>query len=446
MLFLTSYFTIKLPVFSFFFLVTFLICSYFVHFLSGWRVFFSAVLFRSLSPPGENPAMGIFLCYNLWKEQKQEYPFFRVPEQENEMAAKYIRLADRLREQILQTTGQVYKLPSENELCKQYQVSRQTVRTALQLLAQEGLIEKRCGSGSYSTGLGYMKNRIAVIAGNAEEYTMPALLADIKSVLREKGYQTNVYSTHFRISEERRILEELSDTAVRGLIVQGTKTTLPNPNLDLYERLRKKGVALLFLGGYYKAFSSSVYIKDDNYYGGYLLGKYLIGRGHTRIGAVFQMDEIAGPERYQGFSAALRDFSISLLDDLVLWYTCLELEALETRSDTGFLTAFLRKNASLCSAIICQNDEIAYWLIRELHYAKVRVPEDISVVSFDNSYMSELGSIRITTLSHKEHEPGQSAARALLRMIQGETVLPEELSWRLAAGGSDAPCGAVPFP
>ncbi len=356
------------------------------------------------------------------------------------MSAKYIRLADRLREQILDHTGHVYKLPSENSLCAQYQVSRQTVRSALRLLAEEGLIEKRCGSGSFSTGLGTMKNRIAVIVGNAEEYTAPALLADIKAVLREKGYHTDVYSTGFQIAQERRILETLADSAVRGLLAQGTKTTLPNPNLDLYERLRKKGVSILFMGGYYPSFPASVYIRDDNYYGGYLLGKHLIQRGHSRIGGIFQIDELQGPERYYGLAAALRDFSIPVCDELIAWYDSGDLEALEHRSDTGFLTSYLRKNARLCSAVICQNDEIAYWLIRELRYAEIRVPEDISVVSFDNSYMSELGPVRITSLTHREHEMGTAAASALLRMIHGETVWPEELSWRLTSKGSDAPC------
>lgn len=355
------------------------------------------------------------------------------------MPAKYIRLANILREEILKNTGRIYKLPSENSLCSQYQLSRQTVRTALQVLAKEGLIEKRCGSGSWSTGLGAMQNQIAIVVNHAEEYTAPSLVSNIKSILRDKGYVTEVYSTCFKISEERKILEALNAASIRGMIVQGTKTTLPNPNLDLYERLRKKGVAICFLGGYYPAFPSAVYVRDDNYYGGYLLGKYLIRKGHTHIGAIFQIDDLAGPERYQGFTAALRDFSIPVCDERILWYTSTDLEALESRSDTSFLTAFIRRYAQSCSAVICQNDEIAYWLIRELEYANIRVPEHLSVVSFDNSYMSELGPVRITSLSHKEHEMATAAASTLLRMIHGESVFSEELSWRLIEKGSDAP-------
>lgn len=361
------------------------------------------------------------------------------------MPAKYIRLANILKDLLFKNMGKgVYKLPSESVLCEQYHVSRQTVRAALRLLAEEGLIEKRQGSGSFSTGLGAKANTVALIVNNAEEYTMPAILADIKSFLRKKGYSTNTYSTYARIARERQILEDLKGSPIRGLIAEGTKSALPNPNLDLYEQLAAKGVSILFIGGNYPAFSSCVHIKDDNYYGGYLLAKHLIQHGHTHIAGIFKIDDVRGVERYGGYVAALRDFGIPAADELVAWYTASMQDALESKSDTSFLTAFLRKNKDMCSAVICQNDEIAYWLIKELHYAGIRVPEDISVVSFDNSYMSDLDSIRITTLSHKSHEMGFMAASTLLRMIQGEPVFSEELSWQLVLKGSDASYPMLP--
>lgn len=358
------------------------------------------------------------------------------------MSAKYIRLANILRETIYQNTGSgIYKLPSENELCEQYHMSRQTVRTALRLLTEEGLIEKRQGSGSFSTGLGAMQNTIAVIVNQAEEYTAPAFLANIKSVLSAKGYSTKVYSTHSRISEERKILEELKHASVRGIIAEGSKTALPNPNLDLYEHLMAKGISILFAGGIYPALASCICIKEDNYYGGYLLAKHLIRLGHTRIAGVFKIDDLQGLERYSGFAAAIRDYGIPLPEELITWYTAANLEGLQTKSDTGFLSDLLRRNKGLYSAAVCQNDEIAYWLIRELSYADIRVPEDISVVSFDNSYMSDLNSTHITTLSH-DRDLGTAAATTLLRMIQGESVFPEELSWNLIEKNSAVPYSA----
>lgn len=354
------------------------------------------------------------------------------------MSAKYIRLADILRESIFQNTGHgIYKLPSEKELCEQYHMSRQTVRTALRLLTEEGLIEKRQGSGSYSTGLGPMQNTIAVMVNYAEEYTTPTFLANLKSVLGEKGYSIQIHSTQAKISKERQILNELNDSSIRGMIVEASRSALPNPNLDLYESLTAKGVSILFSGGIYRDFPG-VCIQEDNYYGGYLLTKHLIQLGHTQIAGIFKLDDCTGLERYSGFAAAMRDFHIPLPEDLTAWYTTAELEALEGRGDTGFLTNLVRRCKGLCSGIICQNDEIAYWLLRELGYAEIRVPEDISVVSFDNSYMSDLHSVHITTLAH-DRDPGSAAAYTLLRMIQGETVFSEELSWNLVTKNSDAP-------
>ena len=69
------------------------------------------------------------------------------------MAIKYKWLAGTLRALIKKDVkNEINKLPSEQELCRRYHVSRQTVRQALNLLTQEGLIEKRHGSGSYITG------------------------------------------------------------------------------------------------------------------------------------------------------------------------------------------------------------------------------------------------------------------------------------------------------
>lgn len=353
------------------------------------------------------------------------------------MTAKYIQLANILKEQILQNTGTIYKLPSENTLCRQYHVSRQTVRAALQVLTKDGLIEKRHGSGSYSTGLGAMEKKIGIIVNNADEYTTPYLLADIESVLGEKGFRATIHSTFSKAETEHDILEELEKASIRGLIVEGLRTTLPNPNLELYKRLEAKGISILFVNGYYPALTSYIHIADDNYYGGYILTKHLLELGHTQIAGIFKMDDLQGLERYSGYTSALRESGLPVRDELVTWYTAAELEALESKSDTGFLTSFLRKNKDSYSAIVCYNDEIAYWLIREMRYANIRVPEDISVVSFDNSYMSDLNSIRITTLAHEKHALGTVAATTLLRMIQGEHVISEELPWQLITRGSD---------
>lgn len=357
------------------------------------------------------------------------------------MTAKYRRLAARLTDLITANLHNgIYKLPTETELSRQYQVSRQTVRQALSLLAAQGLITTRQGSGSYATGLSGdgSRNTIALLIRSEQEYIYPELVSDLRSILSEKGYTLSVFSTGNQVSKEREILEELLSATPQGILAEPCKSALPNPNLDCYEKLHRRQIPLVFLHGSYAALPWAVCIKDDNYYGGYLLGQHLSTQGHTRIAGLFKIDDMQGVERYHGFQSYMRDTGHTIPDCRIGWYTSAQLEQLESKQDTRFLSEFIRRQLSDCSALICQNDEIAYWMIKELSYAGLEVPRDITVVCFADSYLSQLSHVRITTLAHKPHETAQHAADCMLRSLQRLPVSSLEIPWELIARESDA--------
>ena len=199
---------------------------------------------------------------------------------------KYESLALKLTEQIERNLQNgISKLPTEAELCSRYQISRQTVRAALALLSRQGIIVSRQGSGSYATGLSpdSLRNTIPILITSSQEYIYPHLIADIRSALSGQGYELSVYPTGNDTSKEREHLLKFLDAPPRGMIVEGCKSTLPNPNTDLYERLRASGTFILFLHNSYNGLEDNVCIKDDNYYGGCLLAEYLttLGRNAT---------------------------------------------------------------------------------------------------------------------------------------------------------------------
>lgn len=355
---------------------------------------------------------------------------------------KYEILAKALTEQIaLNLQNGIAKLPTEAELCARYKVSRQTVRAALTLLQKQGVITSRQGSGSYATGLSPEdgRNTIPILVASAQEYIYPRLLADIRSSLSRYGYKLQVYTTGNDTSTERTLLSALLEDPPRGMIVEGCKSTLPNPNLDFYKRLRQKGTFILFLHNYYPALPDSIYIKDDNYYGGCLLAEHLTSLGHARIAGLFRIDDLSGPERYHGAAVRLRDLGYEFADANVGWYMSSDIDALETRQDTRFITNFIQNQLFGCSAVICHNDEVAYWLIKELNYADIRVPQELSVVCFDNGYLSDLSSIRITSLAHAPHEMGECAAECIAQRLQGLSVVSHNIPWQLIRRESDAP-------
>ena len=355
---------------------------------------------------------------------------------------KYETLSKQLTELISRNLKQgITVLPTESAIAEQYQVSRQTVRAALSLLKSQGLIESRQGSGSYATGLSpdTSRNLIPILIASSQEYIYPRLLTDIRAALASKGYQLQVCTTENDTSRERQLLLSLLETPPRGIIVEGSKSALPTPNADLFEKLKAAGTKLLFLHNIYDALSDEVCIKDDNYYGGYLLADHLTGLGHTRIAGIFKWDDKQGPERYLGACCCLRDLHVELSDKNVGWFSSADIEKLEKKQDSRFLASYISERLSGCTAVICYNDEIAYWLIKECSYAGIRVPRDLSVVCFDNSYLSELSKVRITTLTHRPHEMGECVAKTIAQMLQGIPVVSQEIPWELVQKESDGP-------
>ena len=350
------------------------------------------------------------------------------------MAIKYKWLALRLEELIPSYIKKgINQLPTEQALCDQYMVSRQTVRQALSLLESKGLITKKRGSGSYITGLSsdLSRNVVAVLVSSDTDYIYPGILEDISHSLSDSGFSCKAYVTENRVDNERRILSALLKEPVKGIIAEGCKSALPNPNLDLYRRLMRRGTAVVFLHNYYPDLPNCLYVKDDNLHGSSLLIQHLASQGHTSIGAVFKSDDMQGIERYQGFTEAIQSAGLSIDDSIIRWYDSYDLERLVQAHDTRFLQDMIRHSLNGCTAVVCYNDQIAYYLLQELRLRGFLIPEDLAVVSFDNTYLSRSDIFSLTTLSHHPHEMGTLAAEMMLHKLKGLPAGPQEVSWFL---------------
>lgn len=356
------------------------------------------------------------------------------------MTSKYERLANLLRGQIKDYIAEGQnKLPTEMELCSRYGVSRQTVRQALSVLIDENLIEQRQGSGTYITAsvASSKRNIIAILVSNRYEYTYPSILKDISVPLEANGYTISIYVTDDKVSTERHILTSLLETPPAGIIAEPSHSSLPNPNLDIYERFTDNGVPVLFFMGNYSNFEFFPYIRSDDVYGGYLLGKHLIGRNHSNIATLFNGDDIRGCDRYLGVSMALADSHILLDDDNFYFYNTRLLEELRSNASNTFISDFISNHLNGITAIVCQNDEIAYFLIKEITQNGLIVPDNYSVVSFDNSYLSDFGSYHITSLSHNPHELSKAVVSSMLQLLKSNTISSRKLSWHLISRSSD---------
>ena len=348
------------------------------------------------------------------------------------MNPKYQMVADALRAGI-QSGKYQRTLPAEQALCTQFLVSRQTVRQALSLLETEGLIDRRQGSGSHirerKEPAAGRRLSIAVVTTYISDYIFPSILREIEAVCSENNSAPLLFATQNQFSNERRILQTLLEMEqLDGVLVEGTKTGLPNPNIPLYRKLLEKGIPLVFMHGNYAELPDTLSVLDDNAAGGRMLVEYLVRKGHRRIAGIFKFDDLQGQQRFAGYLSGLQEFDLPPEDDHILWYSTDLKDLFLTR---GASDSRVDRFLSSCSAVVCYNDEIASRVISYLTDRGLSIPGDIAVVSFDDSQYSEMSKPRITSLSHRQYNVGRLAAELLFRHLRGESCESQAAPWFL---------------
>ena len=346
----------------------------------------------------------------------------------------YRQIADQIRTNIQNGTYQKI-LPTEQTLCEEFQAGRQTIRHALSLLQSEKLIDRRQGSGSFIQPAGSpgpvasVRLSIAIITTYISDYIFPSILREMEAVFSRNNSTPLLFATQNQVDKERKILQTLLEMDVLdGILVEGTKTGFPNPNLDLYRELIGRKVPLVFFHGNYPELTQALSVLDDNYTGGRMLVDYLYQKGHRRIAGIFKSDDIQGHQRYAGFTSALLDHQLEINDNNILWYDT----ELKQRILEGFFEPDITSEImDGCTAIVCYNDEIASHIVSNLVQYHVPIPDKMAVVSFDNSPYSEMSSPRITSLSHGQHNVGHMAAELLFRCIQKEPCQSQLAPWEL---------------
>lgn len=313
------------------------------------------------------------------------------------------------------------KLPSEHALAEQFDTSRQTVRHATEELVQRGLLARQRGSGTYVCGTsfqtGFAPKRVGVITTYLDDYIFPGIIRGIEDVLTTQGYTISLGITHNRHTDETACLQRILEDNVCGLIVEGTKSSFPSPNLPLFEKLRSREIPMVFLNGYYREFSQSGVFQDD-VAAGKLLTEHLLANGHQKFAAIFKADDLQGLKRFEGMSLALTSYNIPVDDQRILWFTTEDVPDLFS----GDMDSFVLKRLGDATALICYNDQIAASVCELLKRHGKSVPKDISLVSFDNSPLAADVAYGFTSAIYPSGEIGNAAANLLLRCIRDNSL------------------------
>ncbi len=231
-------------------------------------------------------------------------------------------------------------------------------------------------------------------------------LRGIEDHLEAAGYIPIFVSGHWNESEERKGIEALLARRVDGLIVLTGR--LPNESLAMYAQQ----VPIVVVGRELRT-ERIFSMNFDNHTGALLATQHLIEFGHRRIvfigGDPIHKD---AHDREAGYRAALQRANIEFDPSLVLKGDFTE---------AGGLLAISRllEAGTTFSAIFAANDQTAMGATLGLYRRGVRVPDDVSVVGFDDLAPAKYSSPPLTTIRQSVYEIGTAAATAMLDMLGG---------------------------
>ena len=302
------------------------------------------------------------------------------------------------------------KLPTELQFQEKYDVSRHTVRLALSNLENEGVIYKEQGLGSFVSEKKLKSKEIGVITTYMSDYIFPYIIRGIEKELTEQGYTMILTSTDNNHDLEKRALKMMLDRDIDGIIVEPTKSALYNPNIGEYLKLKKRGIPTVMINATYAELDMPAVILDD-YNAGYMATLELIENNHTNIGGIFKIDDMQGKERLKGYMNACYDNDVEYNSKNILVYETETLNELMDQSVTKLVTE------NNVTGIVTYNDKVANDLLEIIWKNDLKVPDDFSIVSHDNSYLSEMSSTQLTSVDHPKSDLGKKAAELVLTSV-----------------------------
>lgn len=309
---------------------------------------------------------------------------------------------------------------SENELAEKFNISRQTVRQAIGELVNDGWLYRIQGKGTFvnSTNISNAPKIIGVIISFLDNYIFPSIVQGIEQKLAKENYNIFLSCTYNRYEKEKTCIENLLNQNISGVIVESVKSSFPNPNIELYQKLAEKGIPILFIHSLYTDFQCSYLVQDDKK-AGYIATKYLIDNNHKNIGGIFKFDYKQGILRFEGFQQALNESQIDIDDNRIIWF---DDDDIEYKLKSKKIITILKTS----TAIVCYNDEIAIKLMPTIQKLGLNIPDDISIISFDDSAMSLAVKPQLSTIVHPKNELGQRAAEIIIDLINHKSQIVEE--------------------
>ncbi len=316
------------------------------------------------------------------------------------------------------------KLPSRPKLCQQLDTTRATLNKAIVELVEEGLLTTANGSGTYvSPALGRSKENEGnwgVIVPNIMDAIYPGLVRGVENVAQRYGVSIALCNSDNNAEKQGHYIQRLIHSGVSGFIMVPVIQPKIQESYCLYESLMKTHIPFVFCNRSVVGVRAPVVTSND-FYGGYIGTKHLIEKGYRKIAFISKTKYTTSENRCHGYLTAIMESNLEIDRKKII----LEEPASSDGSEPAGYCSMKSLLASYddLDAVFCFNDSVAVGVYKAIQEAGKRIPEDIGVIGYDNTLqICEQLSPRLSSLSYKNMEIGQTAAEILWKQINHQPI------------------------
>ncbi len=253
---------------------------------------------------------------------------------------------------------------------------------------------------------------------------------EIEDHFRHQGVTPIFINTNESDADELNAIKLSIAQNVDGVIICPVQKSVEGIQL-----LEKSKIPFVLIGRHFDNQINTNYVVCDDINGAYIATKHFIENGHTNIACVRVGTNISSDrERYLGYCSAINEAGLEVKSKNIL-----SLSVSDLSYNSRSIGAFFRNNKD-CTAVLSFNDIMAYQIISELNRVGLRVPEDVSVIGFDNICNEYEFPLMLSSVSISKKKMAHTASELLMKkmgtvnstdeMVKEHIILPTKLYLR----------------
>ena len=255
---------------------------------------------------------------------------------------------------------------------------------------------------------------IGLVVAYLENQFYPDAIEKLSTQLQEKGYHVLIFMASKTAGNIDSVVEEILDYQVEGIIVASVALSS-----QLAKRCHLAGVPIVLFNRSQDGEGLSC-VTSDNFSGGAKAARFLLAAGHEKIGYIAGWEGASTQrDREFGFTAALQQAGMDLYAREVGNFS-MEKASEATRR-------MFAKNKP--DAVFVANDHMAFAVMDTLRFELgLRIPEDISVISYDDVPAAAWPAYNLTTVRQRAEQMVQETVRILMEQIHGNGLQSQQIS------------------